>query len=91
MLTSLFFSVLAASLVTAAPSYGDTDPTQPPASVQSNGTSTSFVSAAWYPGWESANFPVSGISWSKYSLVTYSFAYVGGSKTRLARRSFTYF
>ena len=76
MLTSVFLSVLAASLVTAAPSYGDVPPIQP-VSTPSNGTnSTSFISSAWYPGWQSANFPVSGVSWQKYSLVTYAFAYV---------------
>jgi len=76
MLTSLFLSTLAASLVTAAPSYGDPHPTQL-VSTPSNGTGpTSFVSSAWYPGWESQKFPVSGVSWQKYSLVTYAFAYV---------------
>ena len=79
MLTSVFLSALAASLVTAAPSYGDVLPTQPVSTPSSgtNGTnSTSFISSAWYPGWESAKFPVSSVSWQKYSLVTYAFAYV---------------
>ncbi|KAF9653749.1 glycoside hydrolase family 18 protein [Thelephora ganbajun] len=78
MLTSLLLSVLTASLVTAAPSCELAQPSQPatpPVSVPNNGsTTTSFISAAWFPGWEAASFPFSSINWQKYSLITWSFA-----------------
>ncbi len=37
------------------------------------------VASAWYAGWHATStpaFPVSEISWSKYTHMTYSFAYV---------------
>jgi hypothetical protein len=74
MLASLFLPALAAFLVTAAPSYEGEEQTQP-VYVSNNGTSTRFVASAWFPGWSIETFPISSVSWSKYSLVTYSFAY----------------
>ena len=38
--------------------------------------SYSFVSAAWYAGWHTDDFPLSDVSWDKYTHLTYSFAYV---------------
>lgn len=35
---------------------------------------TSKVAAAWYAGWHSTEFPLSKISWSKYTHLTYAFA-----------------
>jgi chitinase len=33
------------------------------------------VAAAWYAGWHAdAGFPLSDVSWSKYTHLTYSFA-----------------
>ncbi|KAJ7586301.1 chitinase [Mycena floridula] len=34
----------------------------------------SKVSAAWYAGWHAEQFPLSSVSWSKYSQLTYAFA-----------------
>ena len=34
------------------------------------------VSAAWYAGWHSDDFPLSAVSWDKYTQLTYSFAFV---------------
>ncbi|KAH9940359.1 chitinase [Epithele typhae] len=39
---------------------------------KSNGSS--LVSAAWYAGWHSDDFPLSSVSWDKYTHMTYSFA-----------------
>ncbi|KAF8160708.1 glycoside hydrolase superfamily [Crassisporium funariophilum] len=36
--------------------------------------STSTISAAWYTGWHAADFPLSQVSWSKYTHLTYAFA-----------------
>ena len=47
----------------------------PDALVGSDG-SVSLVSAAWYAGWHSGDFPLSAVSWDKYTHLTYSFAYV---------------
>ena len=42
----------------------------------SNTSKSSLVSAAWYAGWHSGDFPLSAVSWDKYTHLTYSFAYV---------------
>jgi chitinase len=34
------------------------------------------VAATWYAGWHSTEFPLDKLSWSKYTHVTYSFAWV---------------
>ncbi|KAJ3513907.1 hypothetical protein NLJ89_g2690 [Agrocybe chaxingu] len=36
--------------------------------------SSSFISAAWYTSWHNRDFPLSQVSWSKYSHLTYAFA-----------------
>ncbi|PPQ87480.1 hypothetical protein CVT25_008216 [Psilocybe cyanescens] len=36
--------------------------------------SNSTISAAWYTGWHAADFPLSQVSWSKYTHLTYAFA-----------------
>jgi len=33
-----------------------------------------LVSAAWYAGWHSTQFPVDKIPWTKYTHVSYAFA-----------------
>ena len=33
-----------------------------------------FVAAAWYAAWHSDDFPLSKVSWSKYSSMIYAFA-----------------
>ncbi|KAI0784678.1 chitinase [Abortiporus biennis] len=38
------------------------------------GGKESLVSAAWYAGWHSTDFPLSKVSWNKYTHLTYSFA-----------------
>lgn len=35
-----------------------------------------YVAATWYAGWDSSKFPLTNVSWSKYTHVTYSFAWV---------------
>lgn len=37
-------------------------------------SSSSVVSAAWYAGWHSDDFPLDSVSWDKYTHLTYSFA-----------------
>jgi hypothetical protein len=36
----------------------------------------STVAAAWYTSWHARDFPVEQLSWSKYTHLTYAFAYV---------------
>uniref|UniRef100_A0A8H7Y893 GH18 domain-containing protein n=1 Tax=Psilocybe cubensis TaxID=181762 RepID=A0A8H7Y893_PSICU len=36
--------------------------------------SNSTISAAWYTGWHATDFPLSNVSWSKYTHLTYAFA-----------------
>ncbi len=38
------------------------------------GHKSSLVSAAWYAGWHSADFPLDTVRWDKYTHMTYSFA-----------------
>jgi len=35
---------------------------------------TSKVAAAWYAGWHGEEFPLSKVSWSKYTHLIYAFA-----------------
>jgi len=73
MLSRILLAALTASLATAAPSLNYQLP--PSLSVQMNGsTSTSFISAAWYPGWLATNTSISHINWLKYNLISWSFA-----------------
>ncbi|TFK25208.1 endochitinase [Coprinopsis marcescibilis] len=34
---------------------------------------TPLIAAAWYTGWHSTDFPLSRVSWSKYTHITYAF------------------
>lgn len=34
------------------------------------------VAATWFAGWHGDEFPLSQLSWNKYTHVTYAFAYV---------------
>jgi len=36
----------------------------------------STVAAAWYTGWHAVDFPLSQVSWSKYTHLIYAFAWV---------------
>ena len=36
--------------------------------------SGSTISAAWYAGWHATSFPLSQVSWSKYTNLIYAFA-----------------
>lgn len=38
--------------------------------------SSSTISAAWYAGWHATSFPLSQVSWSKYTNLIYAFAWV---------------
>ncbi|KAF9564757.1 glycoside hydrolase family 18 protein, partial [Agrocybe pediades] len=38
------------------------------------GRSSSVISAAWYTGWHATDFPLSQVSWSKYTHMIYAFA-----------------
>ena len=35
--------------------------------------SNSSISAAWYTGWHATEFPLSNVSWSKYTHLIYAF------------------
>ena len=35
---------------------------------------TPKVALAWYAGWHATDFPLSKVSWSKYTHLTYAFA-----------------
>src|SRR6266851_5074628 len=41
---------------------------------QSNPTGQSHVASSWYASWHSNDLPLSDVSWSKYTSVTYAFA-----------------
>ncbi|EJD05434.1 glycoside hydrolase [Fomitiporia mediterranea MF3/22] len=38
------------------------------------------IAATWYAGWDSAKFPLTNLSWSKYTHVIYSFAETSGDE-----------
>lgn len=33
-----------------------------------------FIASSWYAGWHSGDFPLSNVSWSKYTWAIYAFA-----------------
>lgn len=71
MLTSVLLSALVASFAAAAPSPDLSF------SVTNNGNGsqpTSFISAAWQPGWSTTNTSLSTINWEKYSILAWAFA-----------------
>ena len=43
----------------------------------SNTTEVEMVASAWYTGWHATDFPLSNVSWDKYTQLTYAFGYVG--------------
>ena len=51
----------------SCPAKNSTSPASPAAN-------SSVVSAAWYAGWHSDDFPLDAVSWDKYTHLTYSFA-----------------
>jgi len=57
----VFLSALLA-VVTALPSFNRTD------------ASVGMVAATWYAGWHAELYPLSNVSWDKYTHITYSFA-----------------
>jgi hypothetical protein len=61
-------SFLALSLFTLASA------TSVDADVDIQSKSTKHVAAAWYAGWHATNFPLSDVSWEKYTHMTYAFA-----------------
>jgi len=77
---SSLFLIASLPIVWAAPSCSLASAPAPvpstPASggLNTGGDNSSIVAAAWYPGWMTAEFPISQISWDKYSMLTYSFA-----------------
>lgn len=36
-------------------------------------TSSGFVSSTWYTGWHATDFPLSNVSWDKYTHIKYAF------------------
>jgi chitinase len=43
----------------------------------SNSTSQpALIASAWYTGWHATDFPLEDVSWSKYSHMSYAFAFV---------------
>ncbi|TBU48668.1 chitinase [Dichomitus squalens] len=78
MMYSLFsFSLLILSLV-AGSTRSLAHPRKPhgadPHNHANASRSSSLVSAAWYAGWHSDDFPLASVSWNKYTHLTYSFA-----------------
>ncbi|KAI0317778.1 chitinase [Amylostereum chailletii] len=45
---------------------------------------TDLVAATWYAGWHSDDFPLSSVSWDKYTHITYAFAETAPSVTELS-------
>lgn len=88
MLCSILLSTLAASLVTAAPSLNQLLPRS--LSLPANAYSL-FISAAWYPGWSATDNSFtdnsSDVNWQKYTLISWSFAYVPFIYNRLAPKA----
>ncbi|KAG6830483.1 hypothetical protein H0H92_000490 [Tricholoma furcatifolium] len=74
-LSTTFVAILSCvSFVCAAPAPASASGLAPSEQLTSRATIPSQVAAAWYPGWESSSFPPSKIPWSKYNIMTYSFA-----------------
>jgi chitinase len=46
------------------------------AAVNSSNLGSSNIAAAWYAGWHAQDFPLSKVSWSKYTHMVYAFASV---------------
>lgn len=42
--------------------------------VNASNLGESRVATAWYAGWHAEDFPLSKVSWSKYTQLTYAFA-----------------
>jgi len=42
--------------------------------LQASVLATPSIATAWYAGWHAADFPLSKVSWKKYTQVTYAFA-----------------
>lgn len=38
-----------------------------------NTTEVEMVASAWYTGWHATDFPLSNVSWDKYTQLTYAF------------------
>lgn len=76
MLNYIILSALAASFAAAAP-WVD----QPMArSDTTDGSSLpSFISAAYYPGWDATDSSLASINWEKFDLITWAFAYVSSA------------
>ena len=47
----------------------------------SQGLCAPKVSRAWFGGWHSKDFPPSKVSWSKYTHMSFAFAYVLDAQT----------
>ncbi|KAL5514322.1 hypothetical protein ACEPAG_2410 [Sanghuangporus baumii] len=45
-----------------------------PSSNNTDGGNSSLIAATWYAGWDSDDYPLSNVSWEKYTHVIYSFA-----------------
>ena len=43
------------------------------ANILAGPTSSGFVSSAWYTGWHATDFPLSNVSWDKYTHIKYAF------------------
>ena len=42
------------------------------------------VATSWYAGWHASDFPLSAVSWDKYTQVTYAFGCVSRQVIRIA-------
>ncbi|OCH91678.1 glycoside hydrolase [Obba rivulosa] len=74
MLSFFTLALFAAPAVHAAgPSFFLRDATTASPNTTTNAT-IDMVSASWYAGWHAQDFPLSNVSWDKYTHLTYSFA-----------------
>ncbi|KAI0743675.1 chitinase [Daedaleopsis nitida] len=85
MKSILSFALLALPLAYAkSHSLKRTCPSKHSSAPNNTASDSSLVSAAWYAGWHSDDFPLDQVSWSKYSHLTYSFAVTTPDVTQLS-------
>jgi chitinase len=75
--------VLASIQCTLVPSVGDLLANASTGAQGGPGSGTnhtgSAVATTWYAGWHATDFPVTNVSWGKYTSVIYAFAFVAMS------------
>ncbi|EKM57063.1 glycoside hydrolase family 18 protein [Phanerochaete carnosa HHB-10118-sp] len=80
-------SSAAASPTPSSSPAGGSSLTPPATSGSGNSSNNDIVATAWYTGWNSAQLPVSQVSWDKYTSMTYAFALPQSDGTILLQSS----